>query len=261
MSKRIHPTALIDPRAEIDPSCEIGPFCIIGPHVQIGPNNKLLGHVTVDNRVQIGEGNTFYPYSYIGAEPADLKYKGEDTSLIIGNNNKFREFTSIHLGTGFGGGVTKIGNDCLIMAYTHLGHDCIVGNSVIITNSCQIAGHVIIEDFVSIGGLTGITQFVRIGAHTYVGGFSGISKDVVPYSMALGRAEVFSIRGVNIVGLRRRGFSNETISSLMEAQKIFFKEGLEKAAALEKIEEKFPGIPEVAYFVDFIRKSESGVHR
>ncbi len=258
---KIHPTAIVDSRAEIDPSCEIGPYCVIGPKVKMGANNKFFSHVVVENRTTMGEGNIFYPFSSIGVDPADLKYKGEDAELIIGNHNTIRESVSLHIGTGFGGGATRIGNKNLIMAYVHLGHDCSTGNEVIITNSCQLAGHVTVEDYAIIGGLTGVSQFVRIGAHAYIGGCSAVSKDIAPYCVALGPLGAFEIKGINIVGLKRRGLKQETISQILDAHKIFFREGLEKVVAIEKIERSLGTVPEVRAFLDFIQKSESGVAR
>ena len=258
---RIHPTAIIDPKAEIDSSCEIGPYCIVGPKVKMGPGNRLLSHVVIENRTTLGSNNIVYPFATLGADPADLKYKGEDTELIIGDDNKIRESVSLHIGTEFGGGYTRIGNGNLIMAYVHFGHDCIVGNHTIIANSCQIAGHVTIEDHASIGGLTGVSQFVRIGAYAYIGGCSGVSKDVVPFCIGLGPVNAFEVKGINIVGLKRRGFASESITALMEAHKIFFRENWEKIVALQKIEEKYSLVPEVRAFIDFIKNSQSGVSR
>ncbi len=237
----IHPSAQIHPDAQIDPSVEVGPWCSIGPKVKIGRNTRLMSHVVIDGWTEIGEENTLFPFSVLGAVPQDLKYKGEPTRLVIGHHNTIREGVTLNLGTAQGGGVTQMGDHNLIMAYTHLGHDCILGNHCIIANYGGLAGHVILEDHVTIGGMTGVSQFVRVGAHAYIGGQSGLERDVPPYTIALG-ARPTSLKGANIVGLRRRGFSAERIQKINEAIKLWTR-------------------PDIQNFVSFIRKSETGVVR
>ncbi|MGE4232759.1 MAG: acyl-ACP--UDP-N-acetylglucosamine O-acyltransferase [Bacteriovoracia bacterium] len=259
---KVHPTAVVHPEAKVDPSCEIGPYCIIGAQVSMGPNNKLLSHVVIDNKVTIGEGNTFHSFSVIGDTPQDLKYKGENTEVVIGNQNTIRECVTINLGTEGGGKITSVGNNCLLMAYVHLGHDCKIGSNVIIGNSCQIAGHVTIEDYAILGGLCGVSQFIRVGAHCYVGGCSGVDRDMPPFSMGRGPSPGFQIWGMNLVGLKRRAFTDESISTLQQINKIFFKDkSLEKEAALRKIEQEYGEVEVARQFITFIRASDKGVFR
>ena len=256
----IHSTSIIDPKAEIDSSVEIGPYCTIGPNVKIGKNTKLKSHVVIEGWTTIGENNTFYPFSVIGAVPQDLKYRGERTELIIGNGNTIRESVTMNLGTVQGGGITRLGDKNLVMAYVHFGHDCRVGNETVLANNVGLAGHVIIEDFAIIGGQSGVSQFVRIGAHTYIGGQCGIERDIPPFTYCVG-ARPMQLKGTNLVGLKRRGFSSETISKINEAIHLWIRTGIEKEACLKEIEAQLAGVPEVQAFVDFIRRSDSGVLR
>lgn len=256
----IHSTAQIHPEAQIDSSVEIGPWCTVGPHVRIGPGTKLISHVVIDGWTQIGSKNTIFPFSVLGGIPQDLKYQGEPTQLIIGDHNIIRENVTINLGTIQGGGITRVGNHCLIMASSHLGHDCLVGNHCIIANFGGLAGHVILEDYVILGGMTGVSQFIRIGAHGYIGGQSGVEKDVPPYSIAIGQRPC-SLKGANIVGLKRRGFATETIQKINEAIKLWSRHDVQKEQCLLEIESQYGEIPEIQKFISFIRKSETGVVR
>ncbi len=256
----IHPSAQIHPDAQIDPSVEVGPWCSIGPKVKIGRNTRLMSHVVIDGWTEIGEENTLFPFSVLGAVPQDLKYKGEPTRLVIGHHNTIREGVTLNLGTAQGGGVTQMGDHNLIMAYTHLGHDCILGNHCIIANYGGLAGHVILEDHVTIGGMTGVSQFVRVGAHAYIGGQSGLERDVPPYTIALG-ARPTSLKGANIVGLRRRGFSAERIQKINEAIKLWTRPDIQKEQCLLEIESQYGEYADIQNFVSFIRKSETGVVR
>ena len=256
----IHPTALIDPGAKIDPTAEVGPWCTIGPHVKIGARTRLVSHVVVDGWTEIGEDNAIFPFSVLGGIPQDLKYKGEATRLIVGDHNTIREGVTLNLGTVQGGGVTQVGNHTLIMAYTHLGHDCIVGNHCIIANYGGLAGHVILEDYVTIGGMTGISQFVRVGAYAYIGGQSGLERDVPPFTIALG-ARPCNIKGTNIVGLRRRGFTAENIQKINEAIKLWMRPDIQKEQCLLEIESQYGEYADIQTLVSFIRKSETGVVR
>lgn len=259
---KVHPTAIIHPEAQVDPSCEIGPFCTIGPKVKMGPNNVLRSHVVIENRTTIGKGNQFFPFSVIGGTPQDLKYEGEDSELIIGDENDIREAVTLNIGTKGGGNITSVGNGNLIMAYAHLGHDVRLANKTVIANACQIAGHVIIEDYAVIGGMTGVSQFIRIGAHAYVGGCSGVDRDVPPYSLGRGPTGFYEVRGMNIVGMKRRGFSADEINALQEINKIFFKDKTtEKEAALQAIEKQFPNSAVAKHFVEFGRASDKGIYR
>ena len=220
----IHPTAIVHPDAQIHESCSIGPFCTVDKHVKLGPDCRLISHVIIQNRVTAGTGNAFHPFSVIGGIPQDLKYRGEDSELVIGNNNIIRELVTLNIGTTAGGNVTRIGNNNLLMAYVHIAHDSTVGNNVVVGNSCQIAGHVVLEDWATIGGVTGVSQYLRVGAHCYIGGCSGVDRDVPPFTFGRGPTGGFEILGINLVGLRRRGFSNEDIAALQEVNRIFFKD-------------------------------------
>lgn len=256
----IHPTAVIDPKAELDPSVEVGPYCTIGPNVKIGKNTKLKSHVAIEGWTTIGEGNLFFPFSVIGAVPQDLKYRGERTELVIGNGNTIRESVTMNLGTVQGGGITRLGDKNLVMAYVHFGHDCKVGNETVLANYVGLAGHVTIEDCAIIGGQTGVSQFTRIGTHTYIGGQCGVERDIPPYTYCVG-TKPMQLKGTNIVGLKRRGFPAETIGKINEAIQLWIRTGIEKEACLREIETLLSGVPEVQTFVDFIRQSETGVLR
>lgn len=258
----IHPTAIVHPEAVLDPSCEIGPYCMVGPHVKMGAGNRLISHVILENRVTIGEANVFHPFGVIGGVPQDLKYKGEDTELKIGSRNTIRESVTLNIGTVGGGGVTRVGDDNLLMAYVHLGHDTVVENHTVIANGCQLAGHVVIEDWAILGGLSAVSQFIRVGAHCYVGGCSGVERNVPPFAFGKGPTSGFEILGMNLVGLKRRGFDDKAISVLREIDKMFFKDkSLEKDVALKKIEEQFGSVEVARQFVRFVRASEKGVYR
>ena len=259
---KVHPTAIIHDGAEVASDCEIGPYCIVGPKVKIASGNRLMSHVVLEGRTTIGSGNVFFPFAVIGGVPQDLKYEGEDAELVIGKDNTIRESVTINIGTKGGGGVTRVGDSNLIMAYAHLGHDVQVHNHTVIANACQIARHVIVEDYAIIGGLSGVSQFVRIGAHVYIGGFSGVERDVAPFCLGRGPVGAFEVWGMNLVGLKRRGFSSGELAVLQDINKIFFKDkSLEKETALQKIESSFPDSALAKQFVDFARKSEKGMHR
>lgn len=261
-SPKIHASALVHPEAKIGKNCEIGPFCIVGPNVVLGDNNRLLSHVVVEHHTTIGDDNIIHPFAVLGAQPQDLKYRGENTKLLIGNHNTIRESVTINIGTQGGGGITKVGNHNLLMAYSHLGHDTIVGDRTVIANGCQIAGHVEIQDWAILGGLCAVAQFIRIGAHSYVGGCSGIDRDVAPFIVGKGTRTSFEVAGLNLVGLKRRGFTDQNIACLQEISQIFFKsKQLEKEAALKKIEETFTNEPLAKQFVDFARLSQKGIYR
>ena len=256
----IHPSALIHPEAKLHPTVEVGPFCTIGAHVEIGKGTRLVSHVAIDGWTKIGDDNVFFPYSLIGGVPQDLKYKGEPTRLEIGNRNTIRESVTLNLGTVQGGGATRLGDDNLVMASVHVGHDCIIGNHCVIVNFVGLAGHVTLEDYVTLGGMTGVSQFCRVGAHSYIGGQSGIERDVPPYCIALG-SRPCAIKGANIVGLRRRGFSAEIISKINEAIKLWARPDVQKEQCLLEVESQFGEVPEIRSFISFIRKSEHGVVR
>jgi UDP-N-acetylglucosamine acyltransferase len=217
----IHKTAIIDSKAKISLNVEVGPYVVIGPDVQIDDDVIIQSHVTITGLTKIGKKNIFYPMSSIGSDPQDLKYKGEKTSLIIGDGNTIREHVTINTGTMQGGGITKVGNNNLIMIGAHIAHDCNVGNNIVMANNSAIAGHAIIEDFVIIGAKCGIQQFVRIGKLAMIGGMTGVSRDVIPYGVSTGNRNF--LNGINIIGLRRIKTENKDIITLTEAYKEIFK--------------------------------------
>ncbi len=253
----IHPTAIVDPKAELASDVEIGPYCIIGPNVKIGAGTKVRSHVVIEGWTTIGKNNVFFPFAVIGAVPQDLKYKGEKTEVIIGDNNVIRESVTINLGTIQGLGKTAVGNNNLLMAYVHLGHDCVLENNIIIANSTGLAGHVHVEDFGNIGGMVGITQGLRLGTHSYIGGRSTVDRDVPPFAIAVGERP-FEIKGANIIGLRRKGYKNDVILAINESIKLWRRSDILKDQSLLEIETQYGEIPEVKQFVEFIRTSKNG---
>jgi UDP-N-acetylglucosamine acyltransferase len=220
---QIHPTAIVERGAEIAATATVGPYCHVGAKVVLGEAVELLSHVVVAGRTSIGEGTRIFPFASIGQPPQDLKYAGEDSSLIIGQRNIIREYVTMNPGTSGGGMVTRIGDHCLFMANAHIGHDCQLGSHIIIANSVPLAGHVVVGDHAAFGGLSAVHQFVRIGRHAYVGGLTGVERDVIPFGLVMGdRAR---LAGLNMVGLQRRGFSREDIQSLRGAYQMLFEDG------------------------------------
>ncbi|MFN3629890.1 MAG: acyl-ACP--UDP-N-acetylglucosamine O-acyltransferase, partial [Casimicrobiaceae bacterium] len=230
----IHPTALVDPQAELHESVEVGPFCAVGPDVVIGAGSRLISHVVLGGPTVIGARNTIYPFSSVGLAPQDKKYAGEPTRLEIGDDNVIRENVTLHRGTAGGTGVTRIGSRTLIMAYAHVAHDCVVEDDVIMANAATLAGHVSVGRFAILGGLTGVHQFTRIGAHAMVGGGSIVLQDVAPY--VIGHGNPFSVSGINLEGLRRRGFSRAAIQAIRDAYRTVFRASLTLKDALAQLE-------------------------
>lgn len=253
----IHPSAIVDSQARIAESAEIGPYCVIGADVEIGARTRLMAHVYVEGVTTIGEDNIFYPYASVGVASQDLKYKGERAETRIGNRNKIREFVTIHRGTQGGGLVTQIGSDSLLMAYVHVAHDAKVGDHTQLGNAVTFAGHVIVEDWAVIEAFSGVHQFCRIGRHAFIGGYSVITKDVLPYSLTVTPRES-KIFGENKVGLERRGFTKETIESLHKAFRLLTKAGLNTTQAVERIREEVEMGPEVEELLGFIARAERG---
>ena len=248
----IHKTAIIDPRAKIASNAEIGPFCVIGPNVEIDENTIIHSHVNISGNAQIGKGNKIYPFVSIN-DPQDLKYKGEPTNLVIGDNNKIREYVTINPGTAGGGGKTVIGNNCLFMISSHIAHDCQVGNNVIIANNVPLGGHVIIEDNVIIGGNSAVQQFTRVGKMAMIGGMTGVLHDVIPYGLSIGNRN--SLQGLNLIGLRRANFENKDILGLSEAYKeIFATKNINKN--ISKMSDSLQENPLVKNVIDFITKDK-----
>lgn len=255
----IHPSAIIHERAQLGDNVTVGAFSIIGEHVTVGSNCVIGAHVVLDGWTEIGERCEFYTGVVIGSPPQDLKYAGEETRVVIGNRNVFREYVTINRGTAQGGGVTRIGDDCLMMAYSHVAHDGHVGNHVIMANCVAMSGHVTIEDYAIVGGLSGIHQFVRLGAHCIIGGCSGVSQDVPPYVVASGeRAKVY---GLNSVGLKRRNFSEESLKALEKAHRLLFRSKLNLSHAIERVRSDVPMCVEVQHLLEFIEQSERGICR
>ena len=254
----VHPTAIVDSGARIHAAADIGPFCVIGPEVAIGARTRLMANLFMEGPTEIGEDNIFFPYSTVGVAPQDLKYKGERAFTKIGNRNRIREFVSIHRGTQGGGLETVIGDDCLVMAYTHVAHDCRIGNHVILGNSVGLAGHVIIEDWADVSPFSGVHQFCRIGKHALVGPYSVIKQDVMPYSTTSIHSEV-QVFGANAIGLARRGFDKPAIETLQTAFRLLTRAGLNTSQAMERIKAELPQTPELEELLTFIASSERGV--
>jgi UDP-N-acetylglucosamine acyltransferase len=257
----IHPSAIIGEGSEIAADVEIGPYAIIGRRVSIGKGSNIGSHAVIGDWTDIGENNTLFPQSSVGAPPQDLKYRGEETWTRIGDNNMVREFATIHRGTVTGHGETVIGNNNLFMAYSHVAHDCRIGNSVVMANVATLAGHVTVEDSVIIGGLVAVHQFSRIGAHAMIGGGTMVGMDILPYMIATPGKRDAKLRGLNLIGLKRRGFSEEAIQSLKKSYKTLFMAGLKQPEAIAKIRQEIPSCPEVEYLLAFIESSERGICR
>ena len=256
---KIHSTAIIDADAELASDVEIGAYSVIGAGVKIGKGSKIHAHAVVQGRTSMGEENVVYPFATVGSAPQDLKYKGEASELLIGNRNTIREYVSLNPGTSGGGMVTRVGDQNLLMMYCHIAHDCIVGSRNVIANGATLGGHVTLEDFVIVGGLVGIHQFVRIGNGAILGAGSMVSMDVPPFCNATGdRAK---LRGLNSEGLKRRGFDKSVIDAIRKAYRIVFQSKLKIDAALAKIRQDLPGIPEVEKFASFIANSQRGICR
>src|SRR5687767_7426436 len=254
----VDPTAIVHPAARIGAGTTIGPYCTIGPEVVIGARCRIGASVVIDGWTEIGDDTFIYPMASIGLAPQDLKYKGERTRLTIGRGNTFREFVTVNRGTMGGGGHTTIGDQNLFMAYVHVAHDCHIGNQTIFGNGATLGGHVTVEDFATVSAYSGVHQFCRVGQHAYIGGYSVVTKDALPFARSVGnRARIY---GLNTIGLARRGFTREVIAQLKRAYRYLLQSKLNASRALVQIE-KDPTLtsPEVRYLVDFIRSSKRGV--
>ncbi len=259
MKTKIHVSSIVDSRAEIDTNVDIGPFCIIKGGVKIRKGTRVLSNVIIEGSTEIGENCTIHPFSSIGFPPQDLKYKGENTRLSVGNNNIIREYATIHRASVGGDGTTSIGDNNFLMAYVHIAHDCKIGSNIVMANAATLAGHVLIEDHAVIGGLVAVHQFTRIGRYAMVGGFSGIGQDIPPYMVASGaRAKLF---GPNTIGLKRHGFPDATINGIKKAYKILFREKRTLKDALKKIREDIPETGEIKHLIEFIEKNKRGICR
>ena len=253
----IHETAIVSPDAEIGEDCFIGAFCVIGDEVKLGKKVRLDAHVVVDGQTSVGDETHVFPFVSLGLAPQDLKYGGEPTRTEIGRRNQIREFVTVHRGTQGGGGVTRIGDDNLLMAQAHVAHDCRLGNEIIMANAATLAGHVEIADRANVGAYSGVHQFCRIGYEAFVGGYSVVVKDALPFAVIQGNhAKCY---GLNRVGMRRRGYSKEIIEKLNHAFHLLLSAKLNTTQAIEKIKEEIQGINEVDLLVDFIQSSKRGV--
>jgi UDP-N-acetylglucosamine acyltransferase len=254
----IHPTAIVDPKAEIAESAEIGPYCVIGAEVVIGGGTRLMANNYLEGPTWIGEDNIFFPYSTVGLASQDLKYKGERAETRVGDRNRIREFVTIHRGTQGGGLVTAIGSDNLLMAYSHIAHDVLIGDHVIMANGVTLAGHVTIGDWADISAFAGVHQFCRIGRHAFVGPYSVVIQDVLPYSTTVGKREI-GVYGANRIGLERRGFDTPVIESLQTSFRLLSRSKLNTTQAIERIRAEVPPCAEVDELLEFIRSSDRGV--
>jgi UDP-N-acetylglucosamine acyltransferase len=264
---RIHSSAIVDSSAQLADDVEVGAFSVIGPRVSIGAGTKIGPHCLFEGRTAIGANNVFYAYCSVGGPPQDKKYAGEDTQLVIGDRNTVREFATINLGTTQDQGVTRIGNDNWLMAYIHIAHDCVIGNNIILANSAQLAGHVHVDDWAIVGGMSGVHQFVRIGMHSMVAGGTALVQDVAPF--VIGGGAPPQSHTINVEGLRRRGFSAETIAALRRAFKTIFKEGLTVAEACAAVQAQTQALagseadaaPHLRTLCQFIQASKRGITR
>lgn len=254
----IHPTAIIAPGAVIPASCTVGPYCTVGPNVVLGEGCELVSHVVLDGHLTAGARNRFFSFACVGVAPQDLKYKGEPTGVTLGDDNVVRECVTISRGTVGGGGTTRVGSGCLIMAYSHIGHDSIIGDGCILANSATLAGHVVVEDYATVGALNQVHQYCRIGKYAYTGGGTTVTQDVLPYSLTSAKRETRAY-GLNKVGLERRGFDRDRIRAVQHAYRLLQASKLNTSQAIEKLKEDGIATEDVAYLVRFIESSERGV--
>ena len=255
----VHPTAIVGPGARLHPTVEVGPYAVIGPQVTIGAGTSVGPHAVIEGRTRLGERNKVFQFASVGAQPQDLKYAGEDSALEIGNENRIREFTTLHKGTTGGGGVTRIGDRNLFMAYAHVAHDCQVGNGCVFANGATLGGHVEVGDHAILGGLAAVHQFTRIGRHAFVAGGSMVVMDVPPFCTAQGdRAELV---GINSVGLARHGFGEEQIARVKEAYRILFRSKLPLEEAIERLRTELGNQSEIQLLLSFVTTSQRGITR
>lgn len=253
----IHPTAIVDPGAELAEGVSVGPYSIIDPQVVVGADTEIGPHVVIKAHTTIGARCRIFQFAALGEIPQDLKFAGELSHLVIGDDNTVREFATMHRGTTGGGGVTRVGNGNLFMAYTHVAHDCLIGDGVVMSNAASLAGHIILEDRAILGGFVAVHQFCRIGRHAFIGGASAVTRDVPPYSMAVGnRAKLV---GLNLVGLKRSSFADATLQSLRQAYEILFASGMNLKEAVAQVREVIPQIPEIQHLLWFVESSERGL--
>lgn len=254
----IHPTAIVAKGAVVPASCTIGPYSTIGPHVVLGEECELVSHVVLDGHLTVGARNRFFSFACVGVAPQDLKYKGEPTGAALGDDNVIRECVTISRGTVGGGGTTRVGSGCLIMAYSHIGHDSVVGDGCILANSATLAGHVIVEDYATVGALNQVHQYCRIGKYAYTGGGTTVTQDVLPYSLTSAKRETRAY-GLNKVGLERRGFDRERLRAIQHAYRLLQSGKMNTSQAIAKLKDDGVATEDVAYLVRFVESSERGV--
>ena len=255
----IHSTAVVDPAASVHPTADVGPYAIVGARVTIGARTTVGAHAVIEGPTTIGEDNRIFQLAALGGPPQDLKYKGEPTTLVIGDRNVFREFCTIHRGTVTGHKTTVIGDDNLFMAYAHVAHDCVVGDRTVFANGVTLAGHCVVEDDVILGGYAAVRQFLRIGRHAFVGAFSGMNRDVLPFVWSSSERGVKAYK-VNAVGLERKGFSKERVQALQKAYRVLHKHRHDRAALLVGLDDLAATSDDVKFLRDFIVNSKGGVH-
>jgi UDP-N-acetylglucosamine acyltransferase len=260
MSTTIHPLAVVDPKAELGEDVIVGPFCVVEGGARIGARTVFRSHVVASSFAEIGEDNLVFPHVTLGLEPQDLKFKGEPSRFVLGDRNTIRESATLHRGTAEGGGITRVGSDNLFMTGAHVAHDCQVGDHNIFANCATLAGHVEVGQGCTIGAFAAVHQFCRVGDHAFMGGFTVATLDVLPFMKTVGTRETKSY-GVNVLGLKRKNFSDAAIEALRKAHKILFDSGLLREEALAKTEEELGMVPEVAYLLRFMREAKRGVHR
>ncbi len=253
----IHPTAIVDAKARIAESADVGPYCTVGAEVEIGARTRLMAHIYLEGPTWIGEDNIFFPYSTVGVASQDLKYKGERAETRIGHRNRIREFVTIHRGTQGGGLLTCIGSDNLLMTYSHVAHDVRIGDHVILGNSVGLAGHVLIEDWADVSPFSGVHQYCRIGRHAFIGPYTVVKQDVLPYSLTSTKPEA-GVFGANSIGMERRGFQTDVIEALQTAFRLLTRSQLNTSQAVERIRAEVPACREVDELLEFIRVSERG---
>ena len=254
----IHATAIVAPGAVVPESCSIGPWCTVGEHVVLGEECYLISHVVLDGHLTAGARNEFSPFACVGVPPQDLKYRGEETGVTLGDDNTIRECVTISRGTVGGGGMTRIGSGCLLMAYVHVGHDSVIGDQCILANNATLAGHVTVEDYVTVGALSPIHQFCRVGKYAYVGGGTVVTQDVLPFSLTSATREAHAY-GMNKVGLQRRGFDRPRLRSLHHAFRLLLASKLNTAQAVEKLRAEDVDSDDVRYLVEFVEASKRGI--
>ena len=257
----IHPTACIDKSSEIHSKAVIGPYCVVGPEVEIGAGTVLDSHVLIHKWSTIGENSRFYSFCSVGTDPQDAKYRGEKTTLVVGRNNVFREFATVNRGSAGGGGVTRIGDNNFFLAYSHVAHDAQMGSGILMANAATLAGHVTVGDHSTVGAFSAVHQFCRVGPHAFIGGFSVVTRDALPYVKTVGARNEAKIYGINTIGLQRKGVPEESIEELKQVYRILFRSQLNTGDALARVRERGWKAPEVGILIHFIETSERGIMR